>query len=158
MADGKDAMRFGLYLPCVGSNPVPGSAKEPGNRFTLDLALTDIQYESAQPRKPDGEHMEGMRALAAQKILVEALSLELGKKAARPSLYETHISWVLVTPNYAYKFKKAIRFDFIDYSTLERRQFYCNEELRLNRGRAPGRGRGGGPGAGAAGRPAREGD
>jgi len=81
--------------------------------------------------------MEGMRALAAQKILVEALSLELGKKAARPSLYETHISWVLVTPNYAYKFKKAIRFDFIDYSTLERRQFYCNEELRLNRRLAP---------------------
>src|SRR3569832_430833 len=78
MAEGKDAMRFGLYLPCVGSNPVPGSAKEPGNRFTHDLALTDIQFESAQPRKPDGKHMEGMRALAAQKILVEALSLEFG--------------------------------------------------------------------------------
>lgn len=101
--------------------------------------------------------MEGVRALAAQKIFVEALALELGKKAARPSLYETHISWVLVTPDYAYKIKKAIQFDFIDYSTLERRQFYCNEELRLNRRLAPELYLGIVPITGTAERPAMEG-
>lgn len=52
-------------------------------------------------------------------------------------LIETHISWVLLTGQYAYKIKKAIQFDFLDFSTLEKRHFYCQEELRLNRRLAP---------------------
>lgn len=52
-------------------------------------------------------------------------------------LIETHISWVLLTGQYAYKIKKNIRFDFLDFSTLEKRHFYCEEELRLNRRLAP---------------------
>ncbi len=50
---------------------------------------------------------------------------------------ETHISWVLLTGQYAYKIKKPVNFGFLDFSTLEKRQFYCNEELRLNRRLAP---------------------
>lgn len=50
---------------------------------------------------------------------------------------ETHISWVLLTGDYAYKIKKPIQFDFLDFSTLEKRHFYCQEELRLNRRLAP---------------------
>jgi uncharacterized protein len=50
---------------------------------------------------------------------------------------ETHISWVLLTGDYAYKIKKPIQFDFLDFSTLEKRRFYCLEELRLNRRLAP---------------------
>ena len=49
------------------------------------------------------------------------------------SVLETHISWVLLTGLYAYKIKKPVDFQFADYSTLERRRFYCYEELRLNR-------------------------
>lgn len=52
-------------------------------------------------------------------------------------LVETHISWVLLTGEYAYKIKKPIQFDFLDFSTLEKRHFYCQEELRLNRRLAP---------------------
>lgn len=52
-------------------------------------------------------------------------------------LIETHISWVLLTGQYAYKIKKNIQFDFLDFSTLEKRHFYCEEELRLNRRLAP---------------------
>lgn len=48
-------------------------------------------------------------------------------------LVETHISWVLLTGAYVYKIKKPIQFDFLDFSTLEKRHFYCQEELRLNR-------------------------
>ncbi len=47
-------------------------------------------------------------------------------------LIETHISWVLLTGSYAYKIKKPIQFDFLDFSTLEKRHFYCAEEIRLN--------------------------
>lgn len=47
-------------------------------------------------------------------------------------LIETHISWVLLTGNYAYKIKKPVNFGFLDFSTLEKRKFYCQEEVRLN--------------------------
>lgn len=50
---------------------------------------------------------------------------------------ETHISWVLLTGNYVYKIKKPVNFGFLDFSTLEKRHFYCEEEIRLNRRLAP---------------------
>lgn len=49
------------------------------------------------------------------------------------NVIETHISWVLLTGQYAYKIKKPVSFGFLDFSTLEQRRFCCNEELRLNR-------------------------
>ncbi|MCX7097233.1 MAG: AAA family ATPase [Methylococcales bacterium] len=54
-------------------------------------------------------------------------------EVAAVSLIETHISWVLLTGTYAYKIKKPVNFGFLDFSTLERRRFFCQEELRLNR-------------------------
>ncbi|ARV62917.1 adenylyl-sulfate kinase [Nostocales cyanobacterium HT-58-2] len=47
-------------------------------------------------------------------------------------LVQTHISYVLLTGDYAYKVKKPLNFGFLDYSTLEKRQHFCQEELRLN--------------------------
>jgi len=52
-------------------------------------------------------------------------------------LIETHISWVILTGDYAYKIKKPVNLGFLDFSTLEKRRFYCQEELRLNRRLAP---------------------
>jgi hypothetical protein len=53
------------------------------------------------------------------------------------TLLETHISWVLLTGRYAYKIKKPVNFGFLDFSTLEKRKFYCKEECRLNGRLAP---------------------
>jgi len=53
------------------------------------------------------------------------------------SLRETHISWIVLTGSFAYKIKKAVKFDFIDTLSLERRRTLCDEELRLNRRLAP---------------------
>lgn len=50
---------------------------------------------------------------------------------------ETHISWIILTGLYAYKIKKPVNFGFLDFSTLDQRRFYCQEELRLNRRLAP---------------------
>jgi uncharacterized protein len=47
-------------------------------------------------------------------------------------LIQTHISYVLLTGEYAYKVKKPLNFGFLDYSTLEKRHHFCSEELRLN--------------------------
>jgi uncharacterized protein len=52
-------------------------------------------------------------------------------------LIETHISWVILTGPYAYKIKKPVNLGFLDFSTLEKRHFYCKEELRLNSRLAP---------------------
>nr|WP_245229302.1 bifunctional aminoglycoside phosphotransferase/ATP-binding protein [Pseudomonas sp. PvP025] len=46
---------------------------------------------------------------------------------------ETHISWVILTGPYAYKLKKPMNFGFLDFTDLEKRGHFCNEELRLNR-------------------------
>ncbi|UCE90260.1 MAG: AAA family ATPase [Pseudomonadota bacterium] len=53
------------------------------------------------------------------------------------TVVETHISWVLLTGNYAYKIKKPLDLGFLDFSTLELRHRYCEQELRLNRRLAP---------------------
>ena len=52
-------------------------------------------------------------------------------------LIETHISWVILTGPYVYKIKKPVNLGFLDFSTLEKRRFYCEEELRLNQRLAP---------------------
>ena len=53
------------------------------------------------------------------------------------SLLETHISWVILTNEFAFKIKKPVRFDFLDFSTLELRRHFYQEELRLNRRLVP---------------------
>ncbi len=52
-------------------------------------------------------------------------------------MLETHISWVLLTGDYAYKIKKPVDLGFLDFSRLEQRRFFCEEEIRLNRCWAP---------------------
>lgn len=48
-------------------------------------------------------------------------------------LIETHISWLLLTGEFAYKLKKPLDLGFLNFSTLARRRQACEEELRLNR-------------------------
>src|SRR6185369_12047720 len=52
-------------------------------------------------------------------------------------LIQTHISWLFLTDTHVFKIKKPVNFGFLDFSTLELRRFYCNEELRLNRRLCP---------------------
>ncbi|HUF53021.1 MAG TPA: AAA family ATPase [Dehalococcoidia bacterium] len=51
----------------------------------------------------------------------------------RISLVQTHISYVLLTRDYVYKIKKPVDFGFLNYSTLAKRRYYCQRELKLNR-------------------------
>src|SRR4051794_19393922 len=52
-------------------------------------------------------------------------------------LIETHVSFIFITDTFAYKVKKPVDFHFLNFSTLDRRRFYCEEELRLNRRLCP---------------------
>jgi aminoglycoside phosphotransferase family enzyme len=55
----------------------------------------------------------------------------------RVEAIETHMAWVFLAGDRAYKFKKPVRYPFLDYSTLEARRRICHEEVRLNRRLAP---------------------
>lgn len=76
----------------------------------------------------------------------ETLIAELRKSAAwpeeiRPSrsaeLRQTHISWLLFTDEHVLKVKKPVDFDFLDFTTLERRRHFCLQEVELNRRLSP---------------------
>lgn len=72
---------------------------------------------------------------------------ELIQTLQNPTLYdhpteafkvlETHISWVILTGPYAYKIKKPVNFGFLDFSSLDKRKYFCEQELQLNRRLAP---------------------
>ena len=67
--------------------------------------------------------------------LVQAL-LNPGAYPEKPQtveLVQTHISFVFLADNYVYKVKKPVDFGFIDFTTLQKRQFFCQQELHLNR-------------------------
>lgn len=50
----------------------------------------------------------------------------------RVELLQTHISYVLLAGDYAYKIKKPVDFGFLNFTTLRRRQYYCQREVALN--------------------------
>ena len=70
------------------------------------------------------------------KALVDAGNFPGARQPAE--LIETHISWVILTPDFAFKIKKPVTFDFLDFSTLQKRRYFCEEEVRLNGRLAPG--------------------
>lgn len=75
--------------------------------------------------------------LSTQRQLIHGLMRQAQAASGRAELVETHISWLILTDDYAYKLKKAVDLGFLDYSTLERRRRFCAEEIRLNRRTAP---------------------
>jgi uncharacterized protein len=70
--------------------------------------------------------IEAMSSPAAYPYAVDAVEVR-----------QTHISVVFLAGAFVYKVKKPVRFDFLDFSTLERRRHFCEEEVRLNRRLAP---------------------
>lgn len=56
---------------------------------------------------------------------------------SKVELVQTHISWVFITDNFVYKVKKPVNFGFLDFSTLAKRKYYCEQEVLLNRRLAP---------------------
>lgn len=51
----------------------------------------------------------------------------------KSEVIETHISWVVLGEQFAFKIKKPIKYSFLDFSTIAKRKFYCEREIQLNR-------------------------
>ncbi len=73
--------------------------------------------------------------MLVQKQVVEALMKPKAyeEDPGHIELVQTHISFVFLTRNFAYKVKKAVDLGFLDFTTLEKRRFFCEKELELNR-------------------------
>jgi uncharacterized protein len=87
-----------------------------------------VQHTNAQEQEPD-----------RQNELIAAM-LQPGFYPVRPAEVthkETHISHLFFAGDLVYKIKKAVRFSFLDYSTLAQRRYYLDQELTLNRRLAP---------------------
>lgn len=91
----------------------------------------------AKPELPGPPTATGL-SQQAQSTLVQALR----NPACYPhpvdtvEVLETHISWVLLAGEFAYKLKKNVNFGFLDFSSLDKRKHCCDEELRLNQRQA----------------------
>jgi aminoglycoside phosphotransferase family enzyme len=69
----------------------------------------------------------------AQKVALLKQPQTYPEQPARIEVVETHMSWVFLTDRHAYKLKKPVRYDFLDFTTLAARAKNCVEEVRLNR-------------------------
>jgi uncharacterized protein len=77
--------------------------------------------------------------MQVQKEVIQAL---LGPEAypedpGKIELIQTHISYVFLIKNFVYKVKKAVNFGFLDFTTLEKRRFFSEKELQINRRLCP---------------------
>jgi aminoglycoside phosphotransferase family enzyme/predicted kinase len=81
-------------------------------------------------QSPPSNRTEAIAAAMSQRAFYEHAPADV-------ELHETHISWVFLTGDRAFKLRKPVVFPFLDYGTTERRRHMCEEELRLGLRLAP---------------------
>ena len=114
----------------TGSRAAPARSWFPAQRVRPSSSLSWFR----------GHGMPRQDAIRRQLPLIDALRnpAVFGRDCTAVEVVETHISWVLLTGAHAYKIKKAVVLDFLDFTALESRRRFCLEELRLNRRLRPG--------------------
>jgi len=95
------------------------------------MGIADTSSTPSSAPTPDAGVRSGPEPVAL------ALRTAFERRGETVVLIETHISWVLLAGDFAWKIKKPVRLGFLDFSTLEARWRCCEEELRLNRRLAP---------------------
>jgi aminoglycoside phosphotransferase family enzyme len=75
--------------------------------------------------------------------MTKRIEMDLIKPSAYPEipkkveLLQTHISFIFITDDFVYKIKKPVNFGFLDFSTLDKRKYYCEKEVELNKRLSP---------------------
>lgn len=103
------------------------------------MESSDMAPIAGPDRHPVAAHATTMPDVAgdfdARLAFLRMLACEEASRSA--SVIETHMSWVFLTDRHAYKLKKPVRYDYLDFSTLDARRQSCEDEIRLNRRLAP---------------------
>jgi aminoglycoside phosphotransferase family enzyme len=98
-----------------------------------NLAGPETGSISGQVRTPTAaEHGAGDVPLAAKVAFLQRPD-SYPEDGAGVETVETHMSWVFLTETHAYKMKKPVRYEFLDFRSLEARRRNSEEEVRLNR-------------------------
>lgn len=85
----------------------------------------------AQP--PHGARLDTGAVPLEAKVAYLSRADTYPERPAAVEVVQTHMSFVFLSDHYAYKLKKPVRYEFLDFSTLEARRTDCLEEVRLNR-------------------------
>lgn len=64
---------------------------------------------------------------------IDQLIIDICQSPQANNLVETHISWIIRCDQYVYKIKKPVHFSFLDFSTIQQRKYYCEQEITLNK-------------------------
>src|SRR5215471_12836635 len=72
-----------------------------------------------------------------EKVAFLSRTTSYASPVCRVTCHETHMSWIFFAGEQVYKLKKPLRFPYLDFSTLARREAACRAELTLNRRLAP---------------------
>lgn len=106
--------------------------KDQRHSARLDASGGD-RTANASANSPGGHHI-----VADQSEVLAFLSRrQTYGISAEPIRIDTHAAIVFLTGTFAYKMKRAVRFPFLDFSTLERRRIICETEIERNRRNAP---------------------
>ena len=93
------------------------------------------------PKRKKGDNIKEETII--NKEIEKRIDKELVKSSAykgnpeKVELLQTHISFIFITPEFVYKVKKPVNFGFLDFSTLEKRKYYCKQEIELNKRLSP---------------------
>ena len=88
-------------------------------------------HEPEQTAAP--AHAPGAGVSAAAKVAFLRRPKSYPQDARRVDVVETHMSWVFLTATHAYKLKKPVAYENLDFRSLAARRHFCEEEVRLNR-------------------------
>lgn len=118
--------------------PVCAGGRAAGRKGALPLlAQGPMPVPQSEHQRPDSTQGIEKHEVSRQTRLLHRLAHRLDSEDARVRLIVTDISRIMLVGDLAYKFKKALQRDVLDYSTLSARRYACEEELRLNRRLAP---------------------
>jgi aminoglycoside phosphotransferase family enzyme len=88
-------------------------------------------------RHDAGPRLNGPRRGLVAKVAFLKQPASYPQHPGRVVAMETHMSWVFLADGRAYKLKKPLRYDHLDFGTIAARRRYCLAEIRLNRRLAP---------------------
>jgi aminoglycoside phosphotransferase family enzyme/predicted kinase len=120
------------------------ASREPlGEDERSDLVLWDAEAPPERARDPSAwrdvlARLAGPGPSLAEKVSFLSRPASYPEPASAVLAIETHMSWVFLTDRHAWKLKKPVRFDYLDFATVGARERHCAEEVRLNRRLSPG--------------------
>ncbi len=76
--------------------------------------------------------------MLAEKVAFLSSAASYRHAPPKVEVVETHMAYVFLAGQFAFKMKKPVRYEFLDFTSLAAREFTCREEVRLNRRLAPG--------------------